>query len=119
MSTSQADGGVTTYSAEIPNGQKFVVVVNEVAQNSGTQSYSLGLSGLPCPTPTLNIQSVPPGQAGLRWPTWAGGYTLQATPSLSAVHWTDVTNEPITSANQFNVTDPLNRTNKFYRLQKP
>jgi autotransporter-associated beta strand protein len=119
MSTAQADDGVTTYSAEIPNGMEFVVVVNEVTENSGTQPYFLSLSGLPCPTPALNIQPVPPNQAHLYWPTWAGGYTLQATPSLSAPTWNGVTNEPITLANQFNVTNTLNPTNQFYRLQKP
>ncbi|HTV39800.1 MAG TPA: hypothetical protein VMF08_04440 [Candidatus Sulfotelmatobacter sp.] len=118
ISTAQADG-VTTYSTEIPDGMKFVVVVNEVAQNSGTQPYFLTLSGLPCPPPTLNIQSIPSHQVHLYWPTWAGGYTLQASPLLSTPKWANVTNEPITTANQFNVTNTLNPTNQFYRLQKP
>ena len=119
ISTAQADGGVTTYSTEIPNGMKFVVVVNEVTQNSGTQPYMLTLSGLPCPPPTLNIQSIPTNQVHLYWPTWAGGYTLQASPLLSTPKWANVTNEPVTMANQFNVTNTLNPTNQFYRLQKP
>jgi hypothetical protein len=119
ISTAQADGGVTTYSTEIPNGMKFVVVVNEVTQNSGTQPYMLALSGLPCPPPTLNIQSIPYRQVHLYWPTWAGGYTLQASPVVSIPKWANVTNEPITMANQFNVTNTLNPTNQFYRLQKP
>ena len=119
LSTAQADDGVTTYSTEIPDDMKFVVVVNEVTQNSGTQPYVLSLSGLPCPVPVLNIQSVPPNKTHLYWPTWAGGYTLQATPSLSAPQWNGVTNEPITLANQYNVTNTLNPTNQFYRLQKP
>ena len=119
ISTAQADDGITVYSAEIPNGAKFVVVVNEVTQNSGTQPYVLTLSGLPCPAPVLNIQSIPSKQTHLSWPTWAGGYLLQATPSLSAVKWAGVTNEPITLAHQFNVTNTLTSTNRFYRLQKP
>jgi hypothetical protein len=119
ISTAQADGGVTTYSTEIPDGMKFVVVVNEVTQNSGTQPYLLALSGLPCQPPTLNIQSIPSRQVRLSWPTWAGGYSLQASPVISTPKWANVTNEPITMANQFNVTNTLNPTNQFYRLQKP
>ena len=119
ISTAQADGGVTTYSTEIPNGMKFVVVVNEVTQNSGTQPYALTMSGLPCPPPVLNIQSIPSRQVHLYWPTWAGGYTLQASPLLSTPKWANVTNEPISTADRFNVTNTLNPTNQFYRLQKP
>ena len=63
ISTAQADGGVTTYSTEIPNGMKFVVVVNEVTQNSGTQPYVLGISGLPLSAADIEhtADSVSPG----------------------------------------------------------
>ena len=119
ISTAQADDGVTTYSTEIPNGMTFVVVVNEVTQNSGTQPYTLSLSGLPCPAPTLDIQPVQPKRVHLSWPTWAGGYLLQSIRSLPATKWNDVTNEPMTLFNDFNVTNTLDPTNRFYRLEKP
>lgn len=119
ISTAQADDGVTTYSSEIPEGATFVVVVNEVTQASGTQPYTLTLSGLPCPPPTLNIETVKPNQTHLFWPTWAGGYALEAVSSLTNATWTGVTNEPIVNSSQFNVTNTMNPTNQFYRLYKP
>jgi autotransporter-associated beta strand protein len=119
ISTAEADAGITTYSSEIPAGAQFVVVVNEVAQAAGTQPYTLTLSGLPCPPPVLNIQPVTPNQAHLYWPTWAGGYLLEATPSLTNTTWTGITNEPIAGDSQFNVTNTMNPTNQFYRLHKP
>ena len=72
-----------------------------------------------CPPPDLNIQPVTPNQAHLYWPTWAGGYLLQATPSLTNTTWTGITNEPISSDSLFNVTNTMNPTNQFYRLLKP
>ncbi|MGA2869877.1 MAG: hypothetical protein ABSF34_12060 [Verrucomicrobiota bacterium] len=110
---------MTTYSSEIPEGATFVVVVNEVTQASGTQPYTLTLSGLPCPPPPLNIETVKPNQTHLFWPTWAGGYALEAVSSLTNATWTGVTNEPIVNASQFNVTNTMNPTNQFYRLYKP
>jgi hypothetical protein len=78
------------------------------------------LSGLPCPPPTLNIQPVTTSQARLYWPTWAGGYLLEATPSLAPTNWVSVTNEPIVSALKFNVTNSIvTHTNRFYRLRQP
>jgi autotransporter-associated beta strand protein len=120
LSTAESAGGITTYSTEIPDGASFVVVVNEVAQAAGIQPYALTLSGLPCPPPALNIQPVKPNRAHLYWPTWAGGYTLQAAPSpANNTAWAGVTNEPIVDASQFNVTNTINSTNQFYRLLKP
>ena len=96
------------------------MTVNEVTPNEGCSSYTLQLSGLPCPPPTLNIQPVPANKARLYWPTWAGGYKLEATPSLLQTNWAYVTNEPIVSALKYNVTNSaMNPTNRFYRLHKP
>jgi hypothetical protein len=63
---------------------------------------------------------VPANKARLYWPTWAGGYKLEATPSLLQTNWAYVTNEPIVSALKYNVTNSaMNPTNRFYRLHKP
>jgi autotransporter-associated beta strand protein len=113
-------GGQTTFSCTVPAGATLWVVVTEVIANAGTQPYTLQLSGLPCPPPTLSIQPVPANKARLYWPTWAGGYKLEATPSLLQTNWAYVTNEPIVSALKYNVTNSaMNPTNRFYRLHKP
>ena len=120
ISTGMATGGITTYSCEIPNGATFVVVVNEVAENSGTQPFTLTLSGLPCPPPALSIQTQPTNQAVLSWPTWAGGYLLESEPALAPGAWSLVTNEPIVNGYQYSVTNSdAIPTNQFYRLHKP
>lgn len=120
FSTDEAAAGTTTYSAEIPNGARFVVVVNEVYQGAGTQPYTLTLSGLPCPPPTLNIQPVAPSQARLYWDTSAGGYVLESVSNLQANSWGTVTNEPIVIGANYNVTNSsVMPTNRFYRLHKP
>jgi autotransporter-associated beta strand protein len=113
-------GGQTTFSCTVPAGATLWVVVTEVIANAGTQPYTLQLSGLPCPPPTLSIQPVPANKARLYWPTWAGGYKLEGTPSLLQTNWIYVTNEPIVSALKYNVTNStINPTNRFYRLHKP
>jgi hypothetical protein len=118
-----ADSGVSTGGANaltnsfnVPANSIFVVVVNNVIA-AGT--YSLSVSGGNC-TPALNIAPAGSAQVDVNWPTVAGGYQLEATPSLPASAWTGVTNEPIAIGNLFNVTNSsVSPTNRFYRLRKP
>jgi autotransporter-associated beta strand protein len=107
-------------SASIPAGATFFVTVDEITPNAGG-SYTLQLSGLPCPPPTLNIQPVAPGKARLYWDTSAGGYVLQSVSNLTATAWGVVTNEPMVSGGNYNVTNSIAApvTNRFYRLQQP
>ena len=113
-------GGQTTFSCTVPAGASFLVVVTEVIANAGTQPYTLQLSGLPCPPPTLNIQPVTTNQALLYWSTAAGGYLLESESNIVASAWATVTNEPIVGNHQYNVINSaINPTNRFYRLHKP
>jgi autotransporter-associated beta strand protein len=120
LADSGSSGVSQSSSASIPPGAKFFVVVHAVASGAGSAPYNLQLSGLPCPPPTLTVQKVTPSTARLSWPSWAGGYLLEATPSLSAINWTGITNEPIVTALKYNVTNgTVTPTNRFYRLKKP
>jgi hypothetical protein len=92
------------------SGQEFKIL------RSG---YSLTLSGLPCPPPALNIQSLPSDQARLFWTNSAGGYLLESTPSLGAPGWTGVGTEPAVSGGNYNVTNATAGPGKFYRLHLP
>ncbi len=113
-------GGQTTFSCSVPAGASFVVVVTEVNASAGTQPYTLQLSGLPCPPPTLNIAPVTPNQARLYWSTAAGGYLLEGQSNIVSSAWATVTNEPIVNGGNYNVTNSaMNPTNRFYRLHKP
>jgi hypothetical protein len=71
----------------------------------------------PAPRPVLSIT-----QAGtqiiLSWPTNASGFTLEATPSLSAPAWT-AAGTPTVVADRYQVTNSLVGVAKFYRLRKP
>jgi hypothetical protein len=113
-------GGTTTFSCNVPAGAKFVVTVNEATAFAGTQPYTLQLSGLPCPPPTLFIDPLIPAPAvRLHWSTSAGGYKLEGTPDLSPATWTGVTNEPIVTGSEYQVTNSAPPVNQFYRLTKP
>ncbi len=112
--------GPQSCSVTVPAGRGFVVTVNETALGAGCPNYSLQLSGLPCPPPLLNIQSLAPNQARLFWPTWAGGYQLEARSNATAGPWGIVTNEPLVNLGQYNVTNSSQSpTNNCYRLDKP
>ncbi len=106
-------------SASIPPGATFYVTVNELNPGIGS-TYTLQLSGLPCPPPTLNIQPVAPNQNRISWDTSAGGYLLEAVPYLAVTNWTGITNEPIVSGGDYTVTNSTGvPPNRFYRLHKP
>ena len=67
----------------------------------------------------LAINSVSNSTVRVHWPTYAGGYKLEATPSLAPTNWTFVTNEPIIVGGRYSVTNTPPPTNRFYRLNKP
>jgi subtilisin-like proprotein convertase family protein len=117
---SSTGGGLTTFSATVPAGATCIVVVNEVNQGSGTQPFTLTVVGLPCPPPFLAIDPlIPTPNVHLHWPSWAGGYNLEATPSLFPSNWTIIPNEPIVAGNQYNVTNAETPVSRYYRLHKP
>ena len=118
-SSTSAGSSNTTFSCTVPDGARFLVTVNEVDPNSGTQPYLLYLSGLPCPLPTLAIGPVTPATVRLHWPTWAGGYELETRPTVNPGAWSAITNEPIVQGGRYNVTNSATGNTKFYHLSKP
>ncbi len=111
--------GPTSFSVTVPAGQTLIVDVNEVNQNSGTQPFSLSVSGLPCSAPTLNVEELSGGNAHLFWPNSSGGYILEKSPLVQPTTWTPVTNEPVISGGNYNVTNSTTAPSQFYRLHKP
>jgi autotransporter-associated beta strand protein len=115
-----SSGDDTVFSCTVPAGAQFQITVNEVLPFEGTQPYTLYLSGLPCPPPTLAIDPlIPVPNVRVHWSTSAGGYKLEGTPSLSPAIWTGVTNEPIVTGGEYRVTNSAPPVNQFYRLNKP
>ena len=120
-STANGAASPQSCSASIPAGAKLFVVVNEVTANAGCGSYTLQVSGLPCPQPTLVIApAVPTGSVRLHWPSWAGGYNLETSSAVKAGVWATCPNEPMVSAGRCNVTNTcVTAPEVFYRLHKP
>jgi autotransporter-associated beta strand protein len=112
--------GPTTFSCKVPAGAVLMVTVNEITPGEGCSSYTLQLSGLPCPQPTLAISPAgTPNNVRVDWPTWAGGYQLEARPTVVSGTWINVTTEPIVSGGRYNVTNQsLVPPELFYRLHK-
>jgi autotransporter-associated beta strand protein len=107
------------FSCIIPAGVTFLVVVHELYSSGVTLPYTLHLSGLPCPQPTLAIE--PAGtldKVRLDWPTWAGDYQLVANPSMHAPEWKLSPQEPLVTAGRFTLTNMVTGTNRFFQLLK-
>ena len=117
--TSTSGGSTNAFSCNVPSGAILVVVVNEVTPDSGCNSYSLTLSGIPCPAPSLNLEELAGPSAHLSWPNSAGGYLLESSPLVQPTTWTVVTNEPIILNGNYNVTNTAVAPSRFYRLHKP
>jgi autotransporter-associated beta strand protein len=116
---SSSAGSSVAFSCNIPAGAKFIIAVNEVDANTGCNSYSLTLSGFPCPPPALSVEDVPGPNAHLFWPNSAGGYLLESSPLVEPTTWSIVTNEPIILNGNYNVTNTASAPSRFYRLHKP
>jgi hypothetical protein len=82
--------------------------------------YRLAVSGGDC-LPLLNLQPVGRSNLDLSWPTVAGGYRLESSPSLATpTVWQPVTDVPLATANRFHVTNSAaSPASQFYRLHKP
>ena len=118
VSTGSA-GTSTSFSFNCPAGSNFVVTVTEMVPGAGVPNYTLVVSGLECPPPTLAIKAVAINSVRVDWPTYANGYRLAATPSLAPTNWLDVPNEPVVNAGSFAVTNSTTISNRFYRLHQP
>jgi hypothetical protein len=67
--------------------------------------------------PSLNVQFAG-GSVVLTWPSTAGGYVLQSTPTLTAANWQTITNAPALSVDWYVMTNAVSSGSMFYRLQK-
>lgn len=106
-----------SFTVNVPGATNIVIVVNEVFAGSGCE-YTLLLGSEDC-VPTLVAEPVgAPPAVRIHWPSWAGGYNLEATTALSPATWQAVTNEPIVNGGRYNVTNQSPPAQRFYRLNK-
>ena len=67
-------------------------------------------------SPTLQAQ-LAGGELVLSWPTNYPDFTLQCSPDLRTVDWTDCRSPPVVSGGQFWVTNPIPGSAEFFRLR--
>jgi hypothetical protein len=67
--------------------------------------------------PSLSIQ-VAGGTIVLTWPSTAGGYALESTPTLTGAGWQTITNAPAVSGSFYAMTNAAPAGSMFYRLRK-
>ena len=99
-----------------PNGTWRLFVVDDSSPDSGviTGGWSLTLTT----APVLLSISTSQTNAVLSWTNALAGYTLQATPSLAPVAWTNVSPAPIVISGNYTVTNAMTNRSTFYRLAK-
>ncbi|MGC3960107.1 MAG: hypothetical protein QM813_19920 [Verrucomicrobiota bacterium] len=71
------------------------------------------------PRPTLQIEFASPETIILRWPTNAVGFLPQQTEEQSASGWTSVSETPELAGTNYQITQALVSSNRFFRLQRP
>jgi hypothetical protein len=54
----------------------------------------------------------------LSWPSTAGGYVLESTPSLASPLWEAATNAPVISAGRYVLTNSWSDQSRFFRLRR-
>jgi hypothetical protein len=65
--------------------------------------------------PTITISSSS-GNINLSWPTTAGAFALESTPSLNPANWQPVTATSVTNNGIVTVTIPITSSEAFFRL---
>jgi hypothetical protein len=81
---------------------------------SGAAYVFTGLGPGPQLTIALSAQNII-----LSWPVGATSYILEAAPSLSAIAWDPVTNNPAIGPTERSVQLPITSAAKFFRLRSP
>ena len=66
--------------------------------------------------PRLEI-SMTGGFTSLTWPSTAGGYVVEATPTLSSPAWEIVSNVPVISGDHYVLTNNWAAQSRFFRLR--
>jgi len=92
------------------DGSFYGTTINGGANGFGT------VFRLSVPEPTLGIE-LSGNRIVLSWPSWASDLNLQQTPDLTVGNWAAVTNSPVVTNLQNQVTlAPPSSGNLFYRL---
>ena len=91
-----------------------------VTYNGVAVEMLAGIYGDPA-YPAVTAGSSDPANLIISWPSWATGYSLQATPQLNPPDWQTVTNNPTLQADHITLSLLRSRAapSQFYRLILP
>lgn len=115
-----AAGSRTNYSFQVGPGEIFTILVYSFAVidlcNSAFFKLRLSPESL-CPV-DLSASLPSPDRFELRWPSYASGYLLEATPQLAPPNWSPTPIYPRITNGYFILEQPPIE-NRFFRLRKP
>ena len=69
--------------------------------------------------PTMRIELMAADTVLVAWPAKATGFVLEQTPTISSGNWIAVTNTPVNTGDEMQVTLQAVMGNKFFRLRHP
>ena len=78
-------------------------------------NYRFGPNALALPVSL--VQSNAPANVTLSWPSWAAGFTAEASTDLAA-SWANITPAPTLATDRWSVAIPKTNTAKFFRLKR-
>jgi len=107
--------------------------VGDLTQIVGTNAAYIGFTGADGGSTSIqtisnfSFLSIPPvaiqpdgsGNVLVSWSSAAPGYIVQRNPDLTGTNWVNVSNDTIVTNGFYQVTEPENASNCFYRLALP
>lgn len=78
-----------------------------------------GYASQSIPQPNLQIEFTPPETIALRWPTNAMGFLPQQADEQPSTNWTAVQETPALVGTNYQITQPLVSSNRYFRLIRP
>ncbi|MEO8426214.1 MAG: IPT/TIG domain-containing protein [Verrucomicrobiota bacterium] len=71
------------------------------------------------PLPALAAALTTDGKLSLSWPNTFSGFVLESTPSLTPPNWQPGVEVPKTNNTRWELSSPLNSSERYFRLHKP
>jgi hypothetical protein len=105
------------FSFQVPAMTNFTLVVMQQATNLVCEDYTIELFGLPCPLPTLVVESDSvSNRLRVDWSTAYPGWIAQSASQLNGT-FSNAPQAPAIVNGRYAITNIAATTNQFYRLK--